>query len=206
VRAPLNLSAAGATNNGSLDRGRSGKAVGLGGIMHQSRPLAAASAALVCGSIASASGVVVQIAGHEGDGKAVIAAVSQSLSTIAAVPLSSSPIATVPATPAKIAAVPPSPSPTPSAVVSPPPPAKSAPVKRQDSASQSNSPQTTRLDAFAPAVTASTTAATTDEAEQPVPAPKKSQKAARSGNERTRGWNDAAGWGRYGHEKPTSSW
>ncbi len=60
------------------------KAVGLGGIMHQSRPLAAASAALVCGSIASASGVVVQIAGHEGDGKSVIAAVSQSLSTIAA--------------------------------------------------------------------------------------------------------------------------
>jgi len=68
------------------------KAVGLGGIMHQSRPLAAASAALVCGSIASASGVVVQIAGHEADGKSVIAAVSQSLSTIAAVPLS--PIAT----------------------------------------------------------------------------------------------------------------
>src|SRR6516164_4371640 len=42
---------------GALRRGRPGKAVGLGGIMHQSRPLAAASAALVCGSIASASGV-----------------------------------------------------------------------------------------------------------------------------------------------------
>jgi hypothetical protein len=55
-------------------------------------------------------------------------------------------------------------------------------------------------------VTASTTAATPDLAEQPVPAPKKSQKAARSGNERNRGWNDAAGWGRYGHQKPTSSW
>jgi hypothetical protein len=82
----------------------------------------------------------------------------------------------------------------------------SAPVKRQDSASRSNSPQTTRLDVFAPAVTASTTAATTDLAEQPAPAPKKSQKAGRSANERHRGWNDAAGWGRYSHERPTSSW
>jgi hypothetical protein len=205
----LNLSAAGATNNGSLDRGRPGKAVGLGGIMHQSRPLAAASAALVCGSIASASGVVVQIAGHEGDGKSVIAAVSQSLSTIAAIPPSPSTIAALLPSPSTVATVPPGPSTTPSAVVSPPPPAKSAPavsapVKRQDPASQSNSPQVTRLDAFAPAVTASTTAATTDLAEQPVPAPKKSQKAGRSANERNR--SDAAGWGRYAHERPTSSW
>jgi hypothetical protein len=199
----LNLFTAGATNNGSLDRGRSGKAVGLGGIMHQSRPLAAA---LVCGSIASASGVVVQIAGHEGDGKSVIAAVSQSLSTIAAIPLSPSPIATVPPSPSTIATAPASASTTLSTTVSPPSPAKTAPDKRQDSASQSNSPQTTRLDAFAPAVTASTTAATTDLAEQPVPAPKKSQKAGRSANERNRGWNDAAGWGRYARERTTSSW
>ena len=201
----MNLSAAGATNNGSLDRGRPGKAVGLGGIMHQSRPLAAASAALVCGSIASASVVVVQIAGHEGDGKSVIAAVSQSLSTIAAVPLGPSTVATIPQSPSTIATAPPSPSTTPSTVVSPPSPAVSAPVKRQDSASQSNSPQTTRLDAFAPAVTASTTAATTDLTEQPAPAPKKSQKAGHSANERNRGRNDA-GWGRYAHERPTSSW
>src|SRR6516165_771646 len=152
---PLNLSPASATNNKSLYRGRSAKAVGPGtyrGDIMQSRPLAAASAALVCGSIASASGVVVQIAGQEGDGKSVIAAVSQSLSTIAAIPPS----------PSTIAAAPPSPSTTPSAIVSPPSPAMSAPVKRQDSASRSNSPQTTRLDAFAPAVTASTGPATTD--------------------------------------------
>jgi hypothetical protein len=161
----------------------------------------------------------VQIAGHEGDGKAVIAAVSQSLSTIAAIPPSPSTIAALLPSPGTIATIPPGPSTTPSAVVSPPSPAKStpamrapavsAPVKRQESASQSNSPQVTRLDAFAPAVTAptteaSTTAATT--AEQPAPAPKKSQKAGRGGNERNRGWNDAAGWGRYGHERPTSSW
>jgi hypothetical protein len=164
--------------------------------MPQSRPLAAASAALVCGSIASASGVVVQIAGHEGDGKSVIAAVSQSLSTIAAIPPS----------PSTIAAAPPSPSTIPSTIVSPPSPAMSAPVKRQDSASRSNSPQTTRLDAFAPAVTASTGPATTDLAQEPVPAAKKSQKAARSANERNRSGHDAAAWGRYAHERQTSSW
>jgi hypothetical protein len=161
--------------------------------MHQPRPLAAA---LICGSIASASGVVVQIAGHEGDGKSVIAAVSQSLSTIATIPLSPSPIATAP----------PGPSTTPSTIVSPPSPLKSAPDKRRESASPSNSPQTTRLDAFAPAVTASTTAATTDQAEQPVPAPNKPQKAGRSAHERNRGWNDAAAWGRYARERTTSSW
>jgi hypothetical protein len=199
----LNLSSAGATNNGSLDRARPGKAVGLGGIMHQSRPLAAA---LVCGSIASASGVVVQIAGHEGDGKSVIAAVSQSSSTIAAILPSPSTIAALLPSPSTTATVPPSPGATPSAVVSPPSPAKTAPDKRQESASRSNSPQVTRLDAFAPAVTASTTAATTDLAQEPVPAPKKSQKAARSANERNRGWNDAAAWGRYARERTTSSW
>lgn len=174
--------------------------------MHPSRPLAAASAALVCGSIAGVSGVVVQIAGHEPDvdGKSVIAAVSVSLSTIATIPLGPSTIATVPPSPSTIATVPPSPSTTPSTIVSPPSPAVSAPAKRQDSASQSNAPQTTRLDAFAPAVTASTTEATTDLAQQPVPAPKKSQKAGRSANERNR--SDAAAWGRYAHERQTSSW
>ena len=96
------------------------KAVGLGGIMHQSRPLAAASAALVCGSIASASGVVVQIAGHEADGKSVIAAVSRSLSTIAAIPPSPSTIAALLPSPGAIATAPPGPSTTPSTIVPPP--------------------------------------------------------------------------------------
>src|SRR5262249_56084063 len=104
---------------GAFYRGRSGKAVGLGGIMHQS--LAAASAALVCGSIASASGVIVQIAGHEPDGKSVIATVSLSPNTIATVPLS--------------------PSTTPSTIVSPPSLAMTAPDNRQDSPSPSNPPQ-----------------------------------------------------------------
>jgi hypothetical protein len=69
-----------------------------------------------------------------------------------------------------------------------------------------NSPHTTPLDAMTPAVTASTGAATTDAVQQPVPAAKKSQKAGRSPNERNRSWHDAAGWGRYAHERPTSSW
>src|SRR5215831_7988503 len=208
-----------------------------GDIMPQSRPLAAASAALVCGSIASASGVVVQMAGHEGDGKSLIASVPQSLSTIVS-PIVSPPSPAVSAT-------------TPAPSASPPSPAMSAPGNRQGSASPGNSPhtapaktatpaanspraaplnaatpaanpphpaplnaaipaanppQTAPLDAVTPAVTASTEAATTDPAQQPVPAAKKSQKAGRSANERNRSWHDAAGWGRYAHERPTSSW
>jgi hypothetical protein len=209
--------------------------------MPQSRPLAAASAALVCGSIASASGVVVQMAGHEGDGKSLIASVPLSLGTTLSTivsPMVPPPLPVMSAT-------------TPSTIASPPSPATSAPDNRQASPSPANSPrtapanaatpavnsphtaplnaatpaanspqtaplhaaipaanppQTAPLDAVTPAVTASTEAATTDPAQQPVPAAKKSQKAARSANERNRGWHDAAGWGRYGHERPTSSW
>ena len=168
--------------------------------MPQSRPLAAASAALVCGSIASASGVVVQMAGHEGDGKPVIASVPLSIST--ALTTIVSPIASPPS-PAISAA-------TPSTIASPPSPAVRAPDNRQLSASPANSPHTAPLNAVTPAVTASTTAApteaaTTDLAQQPVPAAKKSQKAGRSADERNRRWHDAA-WGRYAHERPTSSW
>src|SRR6516164_1380595 len=164
--------------------------------MPQSRPLAAASAALVCGSISSASGVVVQIAGHEGDGKSVIASVPLTITTAL------------------------------STIVSPPSPATSAPDHRQVSAppvnsprpaprnaatTGANSPQTTPLNtaplnAATTAVTASTTAATTDLAQEPVPAAKKSQKAARSPNERNRGGHGAAAWGRFAHERQTSSW
>lgn len=198
----------------------------MGGIMQQSRPFAAASAALVCGSIATASGVVVQMAGHEGDAKSLIASVPLSLSTTLSTIVS--PIVSPPS-PAMSAT-------TPSTIASPPSPAMSAPDNRRVSASPANSPHaapakaatpaansprtappnaatpaansphTAPLDAVTPAVTASTEAATTDPAQQPVPAAKKSQKAGRSANERNRGWHDAAGWGRYGHERPTSSW
>ena len=198
----------------------------MGGIMQQSRPFAAASAALVCGSIATASGVVVQMAGHEGDAKSLIASVPLSLGTTLSTIVS--PIVSPPS-PAMSAT-------TPSMIASSPSPEMSAPDNRRVSASPANSPHaapakaatpaansprtappnaatpaansphTAPLDAVTPAVTASTEAATTDPAQQPVPAAKKSQKAGRSANERNRGWHDAAGWGRYGHERPTSSW
>ena len=213
----------------------------MGGIMQQSRPFAAASAALVCGSIATASGVVVQMAGHESDAKSLIASAPLSLSTTLSTIVS--PIVSPPS-PAMSAT-------TPSTIASPPSPAMSAPDNRRGSASPgnsphpapakaatpaansprtalpnaattaanspqtaplnaatpaANSPHTAPFDAVTPAVTASTEAATTDPAQQPVPAAKKSQKAGRSANERNRGWHDAAGWGRYGHERPTSSW
>ena len=205
----MNLSTASATNNGSLYRGWSGKAVGSGdisgGIMPQSRPLAAASAALVCGSVASASGVVVQIAGHEGDGKSVIASVPLTISTTLSTIVS-------PPSPAGNA---------PSTIASSPSPATSAPDNPQVSASPANlprsaplnaattaanSPHTTPLNAVTTAATASTGPATTDLAQEPVPAAKKSQKAARSPNERNRSGHDAAAWGRYAHQRQTSSW
>ena len=198
----------------------------MGGIMQQSRPFAAASAALVCGSIATASGVVVQMAGHESDAKSLIASVPLSLGTTLSTIVS--PIVSPPS-PAMSAT-------TPSMIASSPSPEMSAPDNRRVSASPANSPHaapakaatpaansprtappnaatpaansphTAPLDAVTPAVTASTEAATTDPAQQPVPAAKKSQKAGRSANERNRGWHDAAVWGRYGHERPTSSW
>src|SRR6516225_917115 len=183
----------------------------MGGIMQQSRPFAAASAALVCGSIATASGVVVQMAGHESDAKSLIASVPLSLGTTLSTIVS--PIVSPPS-PAMSAT-------TPSMIASSPSPEMSAPDNRRVSASPANSPHaapakaatpaansphTAPFDAVTPAVTASTEAATTDPAQQPVPAAKKSQKAGRSANERNRGWHDAAVWGRYGHERPTSSW
>src|SRR5262249_55213992 len=189
----LNLSAAGATNNGSLDRARPGKAVGSGDIMPQSRPLAAASAALVCGSIASASGVVVQMAGHEGDGKSLIASVPLSLGTTLSTivsPIASPPSPALSAPDNRQGSAPPANSPqtaplravTPAAnsprtapvnaatpAANPP---RTAPVNAATPAA--NPPHSAPLDAVTPAVTASTEAATPDQAQQPVPAAKKS--------------------------------
>jgi len=155
---------------------------------------------IICGSIAAASGLVLQMAGHDAN-----------VSVIAAVPLN--------------------PSTTLSTIVSPASSAMSAPNSRQGAASPSNSPQTaiprgvtasTReatpdlpqqpvaasnspqtapLNALA--VTASTT--TTEPSQQPVAA-SKSQKAVRSPNQRNKGWYDAAAWGGYAHQRPSSSW
>ena len=153
------------------------------------RKAGGAVAFIVCGSIAGASGLVMQMADHEPnlDGR----------SAVATVPLNSSA--------------------THSTIVSPASPAASPPDSRQVSASPSNSPQPAPLNASATAVTvstreaatpvtASTREATTELPQQPVAASKKSQKAVRSPNQRKQGWNDASGWGRYAHERPSSGW
>jgi len=167
---------------------------------------------IVCGSIGGASGVVLQMAGHDAniDGRSVIAA------------------------------EPPNPGTLLSTIVSPASPATSAPDNRQGTASASNSPQTAPLNAIPTAVTASTREATTELSQQPVAASNspqtaplnaiptavtastteattelrkqpeavsnKSQKAVRSPNQRNQGRYDAAAWGRYAHERPSSSW
>src|SRR6516165_166053 len=133
------------------------------------------------------------------------------------------------------AAVPLNPGTTLSTIVSPASPAMSAPNSRQGTASPSNSPQTAPLNAIPPAVTASTREATTELPPQPVAASNspqtaplnasavtastattgpsqqavaasKSQKAVRSPNQRNHGWYDAAAWGRYAHQRSSSSW
>ena len=172
------------------------------------RKAGGAVAFIVCGSIAGASGLVMQMAGHEPnvDARSVVATMplnpSATLSTIVspALPGVSAPDSL-------------------STIVSPALPAVSAPDRRQVSVSPSNSPQTAPLNAIAPAVTASTREATTAPAvttstreattelpQQPVAASKKPQKAVRSPNQHNQGWNDTSGWGRYGHERPSSSW
>jgi hypothetical protein len=200
---------------------------------------------IVCGSIASASGLVLQMAGHDAnvDGRPVIGALPINPGTLL------------------------------SAIVSPASPPTSAPDRRQGTASPSNSPQTAPLNAIPTAVTASTREATTGLSRQPrllqftanralnaIPtavtastreattelsqqptaasnspqtAPlnafptavtastreattglpqwpaavsNDSQKTVRSSNQRNQGRHDAAGWGRYAHERPSSGW
>jgi hypothetical protein len=132
---------------------------------------------IICGSITAASGLVLQMASHDAN--------VDGRSVIAAVPLN--------------------PGTTLSTIVSSASPAMSAPNSRQGTASPSNSPQTAPLNAIPPAVTASTREATTELPQQPVAA-SKSQKAVRRSNQRNQGWYDAAAWGRYAHQRPSSSW
>jgi hypothetical protein len=146
-----------------------------------------ALAFIVFGSIAGASGVVVQMAGHEpnADGRSVIAAI----------PLN--PRATL------------------STIVSSAFPAVSASDIRQ-SASPSNSAQAGTAEAITAVVTAPDTTSATELPQRPVAASKKSQKTARSQNRPDRGWYNAYAWHRphadyargrgYGHERPSSSW
>src|SRR6516225_2959101 len=113
---------------------------GLWSNLHPKAGLAVAF--IICGSIAAASGLVLQMAGHDAnvDGRSVIAAVPLNPGT------------------------------TLSTIVSPASLAISAPNSRQGTASPSNSPQPAPLNAIPPAVTASTT--TTEPSQQPVAASK----------------------------------
>jgi hypothetical protein len=140
--------------------------------LHRKAGLAVAF--IVCGSIAGASGLVLQMASHEPN--------VQWRSVIAAMPLSPTTLSTT---------------------VSP---ASPAPGSRQASTSPSNSPQTAPLNVIATTVIAPPSEAMTELPQEPVAASKKSQKAVRSPNQRNQGWYGASAWGRYAHERPSSSW
>ena len=167
-----------------------------------------AVAFIICGSIAGASGLVLQMAGHDAnvDGRSVIAAVPLNPSTTVSTIVSpASPAMSAPKSRQGTAS--PSNSHAPLNAI---PPAVTASTREattelsQQPVAASNSPQTAPLNALVTAVTASE--ARTELSQQPVDASKKSQKAVRSLNQRNQGWYDASAWGRHAHERPSSSW
>jgi hypothetical protein len=167
---------------------------------------------IVCGSIAGASGLVLQMAGHDAnvDGRSVIAAVPLNPGTLLSTTVSSaSPALSAPDS--RQGSASPSNSPQiaplnaiPTAVTASTREATREPPQQPVAAS--NSPQTAPLNAIPTAVTASTREATTELPKQSAAASNESQKAVRSPNERNQGWYSAAAWGRYAHERPSSSW
>jgi hypothetical protein len=183
---------------------------GLWSNLHRKAGLAVAF--IICGSIAAASGLVLQMAGHDAnvDGRSVMAAVplnpGTTLSTIVS---PASPAISAPDSRQGTASPSNSPQTAPLNAI---PTAVTASTRKattelsQQPVAASNSPQTAPLNAMATAVTASTKEATTELPKQPVAASNKSQKAVRSPNQRNHGRYDAAAWGRYAHERPGSSW
>ena len=167
-----------------------------------------AVAFIVCGSIAGASGLVLQVAGHEPsvDGRSVIAAMPLNPGTTLS---PASPAMSAPNSRQGTASTSNSPQTAPLSAI---PPAVTASTREattelsQQPVAASNSPQTAPLNAIATAVTASTREATRELPQQPVAASKKSQKAVRSLNQRNQGWYDASAWGRHANERPSSSW
>ena len=166
---------------------------------------------IVCGSIAGANGVVLQMAGHDAnvDGRSVIAAVPLNPGTLRSTIVSAaSPAMSAPDSRQGTASPSNSPQTAPLNAI---PTAVTASTRKattelsQQPVAASNSPQTAPLNAIATAVTASTREATTELPQQPVAA-SKSQKAVRSPNQRNQRRYDAAAWGRYAHERQTSSW
>ena len=126
-----------------------------------------ALAFIVFGSIAGASGVVMQMAGHEPD--------TNGRSVIAAIPLNSSATLST-------------------SIVSPASTAVSAPDSRRVSPSPSNSAQAAPVDAITTAAIEPGTPAATEARQQSVAASKSRQKTAHRQNRRDRGWYDAYAW------------
>jgi hypothetical protein len=167
---------------------------------------------IVCGLIASSSGLVLQMAGHDAsiDARSVIAAVPLNPGTLRSTIVSAaSPAMSAPDSRQGTASPSNSPQTAPLNAI---PTAVTASTRKattelsQQPVAASNSPQTAPLNAMATAVTASTKETTTELPKQPVAASNKSQKTARSPNQRNQGRYDAAAWGRYAHERPGSSW
>jgi hypothetical protein len=192
---------------------------------------------IVCGSIASLSGLVTQMAGRDAnlDARSVIAAVPFNPATL---------LATIVSTPSPAAIAPdsrqgtasPSDSPQsaplhalPAAVTGSvretttelshesvtasrsPQSAPTASTRQttglpQQPVAASNSPATAPVNAIPTAATASTREETTGLPQWPAAASNDSQKTVRSSNQRNHGRYDAAGWGRYAHERPSSGW
>ena len=158
---------------------------------------------IVCGLIASASGLVLQMAGHDAsvDGRSIIAAVPLNPGTLLSTIVSPvSPATSAPDN--RQVTVSPSNSPQTAPLNASPAAVKvstrEAPTKLpQQPVAASNSPQTEPLNATPPAVTASTREETTGLPQWPAATSNESQKAVRSPNRRNHARYDAAGWGRY---------
>src|SRR5947199_7061514 len=139
-----------------------------------------AVAFIICGSIAGASGLVLQLAGHDAnrDGRSVIAAVPLNPGTTLS---PASPAMSAPNSRQGTASTSNSPQTAPLSAI---PPAVTASTREattelpEQPVAASNSPQTAPRNAIA--VTASTREATRELPQQPVAASKKSQKAVRS--------------------------
>jgi len=163
---------------------------------------------IVCGLIASLSGLVLQMAGHDANGRSVVTAVPLNPGTLLSTIVSpASPATSAPDSRQVSASSLPQTAPLnaiPAAVTAP---SREATTElSQQRLAASNSLQTAPLNAIPTAVTASTTEATTGIPKQPAAASNESQKAVRSPNQRNQGRYDAAAWGRYAHERPSSSW
>lgn len=197
---------------------------------------------IVCGLIATSSGLVLQMAGHDTniDARSVIAALPLNPGTLLSTIVS--PAATATSAPDSRQGTA---SPSSSAQTAPRNAIPAAVTATREATTElsrtpvaaSNSPQAERFNATPPAVTASTREATTGLPQQPVAASNSpptapsapavttstreetrglpqwpaaasndSQRATRSSNQRNHGRYDAAGWGRYAHERPSSGW